>query len=567
LLTELSIRDIALIPELHVRFGPGLNVLSGETGAGKSLVVGSLRLLCGARPPEGFVRAGAKRGVVEGIFSVPADGWIAAQLRELGVEPEDDELILRREIATSGKGRVRANGQAIPLRTLAGISELLIDLHGQHDHQSLLRPSGQLQALDEVGDLLGRVDAFARDVAGWRRARRALDEAREAFRADSEKRELLRLQRKELREADVQPGERDELLQEGGRLEQAEFLRDAAARISHSLVEADEAMQQQLAELAETAEAAATHDAAWEPVAEGLSRMAIDAAELGREAAGLGERAVDDPARLAHVRDRVRLIDDLLRKYGPEEADLLAFRQRLEEREIDPEEREARLRALEEQVHTISDKLVGDGQLLGRRRQRAARTLERSVEAALATLGMEGTRFRVSLNARERGEAVRGPAAELRAGPTGLEDAEFLMAANRGEEPRPLRSVASGGEISRVMLALKSVAGERRGTATMVFDEIDAGVGGTVASRVAEVMGRIAEGRQVLCITHLAPIASVASTHLRVHKDTLGDRTVTSVTPVADEERVLEVARMLGSSDPDGVAVDHARELLTKERA
>lgn len=567
MLTELSIRDIALIPQLHIHFGPGLNVLSGETGAGKSLVVGSLRLLCGAKPPAGFVRDGARRGVVEGIFAIDPESWIGRQLTDLGLEIEDGELILRREIAAEGKGRVRANGQAISLRTLAEASELLIDLHGQHDHQSLLRPSRQLLALDEVGDLLSRTEAFGRDLAAWKRARAERDAWLEASREDHEKRELMRLQRQELRAADVEAGERDQLLGERGRLEQAEFLRATAARVEDSLVESETAIQQELAELAELAETASTHDPAWTSVAEGLSRLAIDAAELSRESRSLGERAVDDPERLSWLRDRVRLIDDLLRKYGPEEADLLEFRRRLEAQDSDPEARERQLQALEEQLQSISDKLVKDGQALTRKRKRAARELCTAVEGSLRNLGMDGTRFQVQLQPRERGEALRGQGSELRAGASGLEEAEFLLAANRGEALRPLRTVASGGEISRVMLALKSVVGERRGTATMVFDEIDAGVGGTVGAKVAETLTAIASGRQVLCITHLAAIASGASTHLCVRKDDVDGRTTTSVVPVQGEERVLEIARMLGSSDSDGIAVDHARELLTKERS
>ncbi len=565
MLTELSIRDIALIPSLNVRFGPGLNVISGETGAGKSLIVGSLRLLCGEKPPAGFVRAGADRGFVEGIFEVEPDGWIARALLELGIDVDDGEIILRREISAGGKGRVRANGRAIPLRSLSAASELLIDLHGQHGHQSLLRPSSQLEAVDAFGGLLESRDAFGAELLAWRGAVAERDEARREFAQDRERRELARFQLRELDQADPQPGERAELVTEHSRLEQAESLRAVASRISEQLLDADGALRDQLSELAEEADRAAGGDPDWAPVAEGLERVAIDVAELAAEARRLGERAVDDPERLAWVRDRVRVLDDLLRKYGPEEEDLFSFLKRLRSEEADPQARERRLRALEERVESISDKLDGHGGQLSRKRKNAARRLAKAVESALQALGMEGTRFDVALSDRESGDAFRGESSPKRAGRSGLDALEFRISPNRGEDLRPLRTIASGGEISRVMLALKSVVGARRGTATMIFDEIDSGVGGTIASRVADTMAAIAEDRQVVCITHLAGIASRASQHLAVRKVAGKDRTVTTLEPVTGEDRVEEIARMLGGADQAESARAHARELLTKE--
>lgn len=566
MLAELSIRDIALIPSLHVRFLPGLNVLSGETGAGKSLVVGSLRLLCGARPPAGFVRQGAPRGIVEGIFEVDPDGWIARELTALGIEPEDGEVILCREIAAEGKGRARANGRAIPLATLTAASEILVDLHGQHDHQSLLRPASQLAALDEFAGLLDTAEEFARTLREWRAVCQEHDAAHTALREDRERNELARLQLRELDAANVQEGERAALVAEQRRLQQAETLREASRALSYRLAEADDSCQQQLSELAETAEEAARHDEAWNAVAEGLSRLAIDAEEWAREADRLGERAVDDPERLQEVRDRLRLIEDLLLRHGPAEADLLSFHAALRARNADPEAQERAVRALEARRGEFSDKLAGLGEALSGGRKKASGKLKKAVEKALAGLGMEGTTFEARLTPRAKGDAPFGEDSPHRAGSGGLETAEFLLSANRGEELRPLRDVASGGEISRVMLALKSVAGEARGTATMVFDEIDAGVGGLVAARVAEVLEKIAARRQVICITHLATIASAATSHMRVRKGEEGGRTVARLEPVEGEERVREVARMLGSADPEGVALDHARELLTRER-
>jgi len=262
------------------------------------------------------------------------------------------------------------------------------------------------------------------------------------------------------------------------------------------------------------------------------------------------------------VRDRVRLLRDLCRKYGPGESELFAFRVRLREEAEDPAARERRRAALEARVVEFSDKLARSGAELARKRRAAAGRLRKAVEAALADLGMDGTGFEARLEPRRGGAAFRGDAAPERAGRRGLDEVEFLLAPNRGEELRPLRAIASGGEISRVMLALKSILGETRGTATMAFDEIDHGVGGRVASRVADALAALARSRQVVCITHLAPIASRASVHLRVTKHEEDGRTVSSVEPVEGEERVREVARMLGGDGEGGVAAEHARELL-----
>jgi DNA repair protein RecN (Recombination protein N) len=562
LLTELSIRDLALIPRLRVRFGPGLNVLSGETGAGKSLVVGSLRLLCGERPPPDIVRTGEHRAVVEGIFELEPGGWIVRELAELGIDVEDGELILRREIVNEGRGRVRANGNAITLGTLARASELLVDLHGQHDHQSLLRPSYQLDALDDYAGLLETRDAFAAELGAWRQAAEELGKLREADREEHERAELARFQLRELTEAAPREGELAELIAELGRLERASTLRATAARLEETLAEADGSIRDVLSECAAAADEAASHDPEWQPVADTLQSLAIAAGEAANDARVHGERAVDDPVRLSEVRDRVRLLQDLLRKYGPGEAELLAFWERLRGDAEDPEARQRRLGALEAQVAEISDKLSRSGAALTRKRKTAAAKLRKAVEAALAELGMEGTRFEAHVSARRQGVAFRGDASPERGGRRGVDEVELLLAPNRGEERRPLRTIASGGEISRVMLALKSVLGETHGTATMAFDEIDHGVGGRVAAKVGDVLAAIAESRQVICITHLAAIASRASVHLCVAKREEDGRTVSSVDPVDGEERVREVARMLGGDGPEGVAAEHARELL-----
>jgi len=564
-LTELTIRDLAIIPEMELRFGPGLNVLSGETGAGKSLVVGGLRLLCGERPPPEFVREGEERGSVEAVFTLEPGGWIAERLAGLGLDVEDGELILRREIAAEGKGRVRANGRAVPLRVLVEASELLVDLHGQHDHQALLRPSWQREAVDERGEAGTLRRRFAAELDALRAVRAEREELASAVREGAERAQLHRFQREELDRAAPERGELAALLAERGRLAEAARLREAAARVVDGVAEAEDSVRDVAARLARVAGDAAAHDEAWAPISDALDALAVAADEIARDARRRLDGTVDDPERLAWVRERVRALEDLLHKYGPEEDDLFARWDRLRGDESDPHARERRLAALREREAGISDRIARLGGELTQRRAEAGRRLARTVAASLGRLGMPGARFEILWSRRDTGVEVRDDLPP--AGPSGFDVCEFLLAANRGARPLPLRAVASGGELSRVMLALKCALGETRGTATMVFDEIDHGIGGVVAARVAESLAELGAGRQVLCITHLPQIASRAATHFRVVKEDGDGAARTRVERVEGESRVREIARMLGEESGEGSAVRHARDLLARERA
>jgi DNA repair protein RecN (Recombination protein N) len=561
-LVELSIRDLALIPRLRIPFGSGLNVLSGETGAGKSLIVGSLRLLCGEKPADDAIREGAETARVEGVFELDPNGWIARELREIGVPVDDGELVLSRELASSGRGRIRANGVTLARADLERVSALLVDLHGQHDQQLLLRPSEQLDALDESAGLLEERAAFAALFRDWKESREELGTLIESTRAGEERRELRRFQHQELEVADPKPGEVAALTAERKRLEAAELLRESAHAIAEGMLESERSVHDVAAELVLRAETAAAKDPAWTRLAGEIEALRIQAQEIGRDARSRAREVVDDPGRLEEVRARLRLWSDLLRKYGPDERDVLELRERLRAESLDPDAGARSVERAREREREISARLARSGAELTRKRRARARTFEKGVARSLAHLGFDRARFEVRWSPRESGEPVGDEPGAPLAGSSGFDAAEFLFSANSGEGVRALRRVASGGEISRVMLALKSLLGTKRGTATMVFDEIDGGVGGIVAGRVGDALESLARERQVLCITHLAPIASRANVHLRVRKGEEGGRTVTTVERVDGDERVREIARMLGSEAPEGIASEHARELL-----
>jgi DNA repair protein RecN (Recombination protein N) len=561
-LVELSIRDLAIIPHLRISFGPGLNVLSGETGAGKSLIVGSLRLLCGERPPDDLVREGADAARVEGIFELAPDGWIARELAESGIPIDDGELVLSREIAGSGRGRIRANGVTLARTSLEEVGARLVDLHGQHDHQLLLRPNEQLDALDEWAELSEERERFAVEFRAWKDARALRERLVAGSREGTERRELRRFQRREIEAADPKPGEIAALRSELKRLEAAELLRVVAQEVAEALLDAERSVHDVVANLADRTREAASFDPAWTRLSEDLEALRIQAQEIGRDAHTRMRGIVDDPERLAEARDRLRIWGDLLRKYGPAEDDVLALRARLAQETLDPEDEARAIEVARAREREFSARLARSGAELSKKRTKHARTLAKDVERTLARLGLEHARFDVQVVPRDAGETLADEAGELKVGATGVDAVEFFFTANPGEGPRPLRRVASGGEISRVMLALKTLLGSKRGTATMVFDEIDHGVGGTVAGRIGEALAKLSKDRQVICITHLAPIASRADVHLRAFKAEEGGRTVTTVERVDGEERVREVARMLGASTSRGIAADHARELL-----
>jgi DNA repair protein RecN (Recombination protein N) len=491
---------------------------------------------------------------VQGVFEL-GENWITQELRELGISLDDGELMLGREIAREGKGRFRANGLALSRPIVERASGFLFDLHGQHDHQLLLRPAEQLTALDEWAGLSEERESYAKEYREWRRITREIED-RTASSQETEKLSLLRrFQLHEIQEVDPQPGELGSLLLERKRLEASELLRRSAAEIASRLVESESSVHDALAELGADAAAARAHDPSWESLVQSLEEMRVQAQELGREAERLGALVEDDPERLERIRARIRALQDLLRKHGPDEASLFSLWERLRAEEQDPRSDERRLSALRAREQEISATLAAAGADLSKKRKGSALRLSRIIARSLAHLGLEQARFEIAATERESSAHVSA---------AGQDAVEFLFSANAGESLRPLRQIASGGELSRVMLALQSILGRKRGTPTIVFDEIDQGVGGGLAARIGDALAELSSDRQVICITHLPQVASRAQAHFRVSKREEKGRTIALVEQVEGEERVREIARMLGGMQ--GIAVDHARELLRGAR-
>jgi DNA repair protein RecN (Recombination protein N) len=567
MLRELSIRNLAVVEEAVVPFAPGLNVLTGETGAGKSIVVDALLLVTGARAQLDWIRTGADTALVEAVFEIDPAGPVAALLDEAGHHPGDGQLVIKRELARSGRHRAFVNDGAATVGLLERLGELLVELHGQHEHQRLMEPARQLLLLDRFAEALDRRERVGALVRTWEEARAALDRLRSEMREGARQEDLYRFQLAEIDAVRLKDGEEDELRAERSRLQHAERIVAGLQETVGLLYEEPQSATTRLSRAA-----ALLRDLSrYEPDA-AASIEAIEGAQayledvVGR-ARALRDRAVFDPERLEQIDARLDAIVKLKRKYGDSVAAILAHRQEV----ATALDRITRHDAIaEEMEHAVAEAAAAAGTeaaALSQARTRGAERLERLIQKEIRGLGMEHGRFRVALRREPAagGELAAGPDG-WRVGPRGAESAELLLSANPGEDLRPLAKVVSGGELSRVMLAAKTVLAAADDVPVLVFDEVDAGIGGRVADVVGQKLAASAAGRQVLCVTHLAPIAAYAGQHLLVEKRVARGATRTSVTLLPAAARVDELARMLGGERVTEASRRHARELLRDAR-
>jgi DNA repair protein RecN (Recombination protein N) len=555
MLTELRIRNFALIDELAVRLAPGLNVLTGETGAGKSIIVGALSLLLGERASADVVRAGAERATVEGVFDLAGRDDVVRWLDERGIEAEDGLLVLKREVAVEGRNRAWVNGSPTTASLLGELGSALVNLHGQQEHQTLLRRDEQRSVLDGyagTAELVGEVRAAHQALRGVREEREALEQRRRdvAARAD-----FLRFQAEEIEAAALRPGEDEALEEEQSRLSHSEELMALGAALAEGLSGEDEAVLSRLGSLRRGLDQLMRIDRSQEELGELFDTGYYALEELASRVSDYAASVEHDPRRLEEIRQRQDLLYRLRSKYGPTLEDVVETgRKAREELEL-IDNAEWELGALQKREAAAAAELERLAAELTARRGEALASLAREVNAVLPELGMAGGRFEAA--------ALPLPAP----GPAGAEEVEFRITLNRGFEPKPLSQVASGGELSRVMLALKTILARLDAVPTLVFDEVDTGVGGRVALQVGDKMREVAGSHQVFAITHLPQIASRAHVHLLVRKAERKGITTTEVELLNTEDRVREIARMLGGDPESEVSLQHARELLDRGAA
>lgn len=566
MLRFLAIRQVAVIDELEVEFAPGFNVLTGETGAGKSIVTRALTLLCGARPSVDILRSDADEASVEGVFeAIPAES-----LERLGL-PVADEVVVRRVVARNGRARAWVNGAAVAAPQLSALGPALMRVYGQHEHTALLRADSHLEILDDFAHLQALRTELQHLYAQWQAACRQWDRARQQAASRSERLDLLGYQIAELRQAAVGTGEKERLLSEREKLRHVEKLQRWCGESEAALESGDFPVVATVSRVA-----AALADAARvDPAVHDCAALVEQARTLVQQAAFELRRYLDrlefDPERLAAIEDRLALIGRLERKYG---CDADALPERLAQLEQEAEALESGTldpRALLEAAREAFARARAVALELSAQRQRAAQELATRMRKELRALGMPQASFHVEF-VRRAAEALPetlSGSEDARTvdalGPAGADQVEFYWSANPGETPRPLARIASGGELSRVMLALKVLSAGPNTAGAWLFDEVDAGIGGTTATAVGKRLHLLARHQQVLCITHLPQIAVYADCHLAVDKVVRGGKTYTTAKVVQGEERVRELARMLGKAGAESER--YARELLAAVKA
>jgi DNA repair protein RecN (Recombination protein N) len=566
-LEELSIRDFAIINELRIQWTPGLNVLTGETGAGKSIIVDALGAVLGDRMDPNWLRAGAERAFVEAVFcGARLPETVSDVLASSGAEPDDDQLILSRDVAAS-RSASRVNARTVPLNITQQIAERLVDLHSQASHLSLTRPREHLAILDRYAGLERLRSEMASRARGLLQVRREILESEQANRQTSREAELLRHEVDEIDAAEVSPREEEELEAQRLRLKNALHLRQLA-EAAHASLHGRENRRGAL-DLVGQASQSVDEIIALDPASDLRSERlteAMDAAEdLARALRRYADELEEDPSALEAIEERLLSLAELKRKYGATLQEVLEYRDRAAERLDGIEHHEEYIAGLREREMELREQAAQAAEALSRERGAAIGRLEQDVGRELGELGMGGARIEVALTSRADSDGLQfiGESAPRAFDESGADAVEFLIAANPGEPPRPLARVASGGELARFMLALKSVLSEADETPVLIFDELDQGVGGRMGHVIGEKLWQIARHHQVLCITHLPQVAAYADSHYLVSKATAGDRTTTEVTRLADPERVEEIALMLGGAHAGPVARQGAEELLS----
>jgi DNA repair protein RecN (Recombination protein N) len=548
-LSSLRIRNLALVDELEWTLGPGTTAITGETGSGKSIIVGALKLVLGERADKTLIRTGADSCTVEAIFEVKDARGINAELEQQGVEPcEDGQLLIKRVFSAAGTNRQFINGSATTLAVLKELGDGLVDLHGPHDHQSLLSSEKQLGLLDAYANAETLREEY--EIA-WRSLHQLTaerDDLASNEAALERELDLLRHQVREIEDAQLRPGEEDEVSQRYSVATNARRLLELSGSCMNKLVEADDAAIGRLNEIGKQLRDLERVDPGASRFSDSLHRALAELDDLASGLQNYAEELELEPGELVNLEERVSLFETLKRKYGNTIGAVIEFGDHAAERLSKIESRGEQLATLEKQIATARAELAQLGDKIRSKRKTAAPKLATSVTKHLRDLGFKRSEFSVEL------------VSLAEAGPHGLEVAEFQFAPNPGEPAKPLKSIASSGEISRVMLAVKSSLASQDTISLLVFDEIDANVGGEIAHAVGAKMKSLGEGHQVLCITHLPQVAAAAHAQFVVSKEFVKDRTLSRLTAVDGKARVEEIARMLGGKTES--ALNHAKTLL-----
>ncbi len=561
MLRELRIKNLAIIDDAIANFEKGLNVLTGETGAGKSIIIDALCLALGKRASGELIRSGEKEAVVEAFFDIPQELLNPSSLRllqDIGIDI-DDGIILKRILSVQGKSRAYINDSLVNIQTLSEISSYIIDVHGQYEHQSLLLPDNQLDLVDAYGSLFSEREGFTTLYKKQTILKQHIAELEEKEKERIHRLDLIGFQINEIETAQLKTGEEEELLEEAKILSSAGRLAELSNRAYDSLYLSDTSSISSLSNILATLKEISHIDAragdAVKSVEEALPLLEETSYFLRDYKEGLDF----NPERLEEIQERLELIKGLKRKYGNTIQDILEYKEDAVKELDELQHSEKRLTALKAELAKLKDMLTEKAQMLSKKRKAVSKKIEQQVVSELTELSMPGTKFTIQIT----GESGDDTSDNLKMNSKGIDIAEYLISPNIGEELKPLSKIASGGELSRVMLALKSILAKGDKIPVLIFDEIDAGIGGRAAETVGQKLKNLSSIHQILCITHLPQIASYADTHLKIEKTIKGRRTTVEIKKMGKKERTAEIARML-SGDRTEVSMKHAREILKK---
>jgi DNA repair protein RecN (Recombination protein N) len=565
MLLELTIRNFAVIKEVSVSFGRGLTILTGETGAGKSILIDAISLLLGGRGSSDYVRYGCSKAEIEGLFEFAEGAPALSMLAEMGIEAEEHTIIIRRELSSTGKTVCRINGQMVTLSMLREVAPWLINIHGQHEHQSLMQGDRHIDWLDSFGDekVTPALREFSKLYSEYRQLHSELEYISTNEREMVQRMDMLRFQLQEIVEANLKPLEDEELLKEKKRLSGGEKLVRSLEDAYSSLLGEQRGLDW-IGNAVSHLETVLEYDEELKETHQMVESSFYQLEEAARLLRSYRDTIEFDPEKLMEIESRLDEINRLKRKYGLSVDEILEYAASIEDELDNMENRETRIEELQKKLNEVALDLAVDATELSQIRKQIAVILAEAIERELKELHMSRARFEIAVNQLEDENGLEIDGTRLRVTSKGIDMVEFLIAPNPGEPLRPVSKIASGGELSRIMLAMKTILADVENIDTMIFDEVDTGVSGRAAQAIAEKLVRVSRKRQVLSITHLPQVASMADTHLRIEKHMNENETETKVTALTQEERVIELARMLGGAQVTETTKNNAREMLAQ---
>ncbi len=559
MLGDLVLKNFAIIEKININFNQGLNILTGETGAGKSIIIGALEMLFGGRASTDIIKDGKEAAFIEASYFIAEPEEINEIISQAGIEPEPENLLISREIRRSGRNRCRINGQLVPLWLVREVSKYLVDIHGQHEHQNLLQSSNHIDILDDLLPEEGK--HLKKEVAAHQEKLQELQKRQQELARREEDRarrlDIIEYQLEEIESAQLETGEIEELKQELARLNNSEEIyavTGEAGEIINSGELNEEALLDKLGNIKTGLDNISEFDNELAEIAELAENIYYSLQDLGYRLRDYHENQEFNPKRVKELEERLDLINNLRRKYGDSVEEILAYKKELEAEKQELNQLENKLNDVQERIDEVEHKLKEKAEKLSSFRQEAAAHLEEKIQKELADLALSEARFEVEIETRDKPNS------------RGFDQVRFLIAVNPGTDLKPLDQVASGGEISRIMLAFKSIIARYDQVQTIIFDEIDSGVGGKTAVKMANKLAKISRKRQVICITHLPQLASMADKHFYIEKETdqASETVATEIEDLDKPERKVELARMLGGKEDSSAGIEHAEELLAR---